>query len=179
VASGAAAEWIAGMERIFAFVDGLSTWVARIAALGVIALMLTLTFEVAMRYGLNSPTAWSFDVSYFLNSFFVMMGAAYTLKQNSHVRVDLIYSQLPERLRAGLDAVLMLGLFLPFWSLMLYAMWPNIMQSWRTAERASVGTWQPPIYPFKSWVFLAICLLLLQGIVVATRNAMIALRRQD
>lgn len=167
------------MERIFAFVDGLSTWVARLAALAVIALMLTLTFEVVMRYGLNAPTAWSFDVSYFLSSFFVMMGAAYTLKQNGHVRVDLIYSRLQERLRAALDAVLMLVLFVPFWSLLLYAMWPNIMQSFRTAERAAVGTWQPPIYPFKTWVFLAVCLLLLQGIVVAMRNVMIALRRQD
>jgi TRAP-type mannitol/chloroaromatic compound transport system permease small subunit len=167
------------MERIFAFVDGLSTWVARLAALAVIALMLTLTFEVVMRYGFNAPTAWSFDVSYFLSSFFVMMGAAYTLKQNGHVRVDLIYSRLPERLRAALDAVLMLVLFVPFWSLLLYAMWPNIMQSFRTAERAAVGTWQPPIYPFKTWVFLAVCLLLLQGIVVTMRNVMIALRRQD
>jgi TRAP-type mannitol/chloroaromatic compound transport system permease small subunit len=167
------------MERIFAFVDGLSTWVARLAALAVIALMLTLTFEVVMRYGFNAPTAWSFDVSYFLSSFFVMMGAAYTLKQNGHVRVDLIYSRLQERLRAALDAVLMLVLFVPFWSLLLYAMWPNIMQSFRTAERAAVGTWQPPIYPFKTWVFLAVCLLLLQGIVVAMRNVMIALRRQD
>lgn len=167
------------MERIFAFVDGLSTWVARLAALAVIALMLTLTFEVVMRYGFNAPTAWSFDVSYFLSSFFVMMGAAYTLKQNGHVRVDLIYSRLQDRLRAALDAVLMLVLFVPFWSLLLYAMWPNIMQSFRTAERAAVGTWQPPIYPFKTWVFLAVCLLLLQGIVVAMRNVMIALRRQD
>ena len=163
------------MERAFAVVDGISTWVARIAALAVIALMLTLTYEVVMRYGLNRPTAWSFDVSYFLNSFFVMMGAAYTLLRDGHVRVDLLYSRLPERVRAGLDAILMLLLFVPSWGLLLYAMWPNIEQSWRIGERASVGTWQPLIYPFKTWVFVAMFLLLLQGIVVMLRNFLIVL----
>lgn len=163
------------MERAFAFVDGLSTWVARFAALSIIALMVTLCYEVVLRYGFNRPTAWSFDVSYFLNSFFVMMGAAYTLRRDGHVRVDLIHSRLPERVRAGLDALLMLVLFVPLWGLLLYAMWPNIEQSWRTGERAAVGTWQPLIYPFKSWVFVAICLLLVQGIVVMIRHFMIAL----
>lgn len=163
---------------IFAWVDRLSLWVARIAAFGVIVLMLTLTFEVFMRYGLNRPTAWSFDISYFVNSFFVMMGAAYTLSRDGHVRVDLLYLRFPERVRAAMDAVLMLAIFVPFWSIMLYAMWPNIANSWRTGERASVGTWLPVIYPFKSWIMVAIALLLLQGVVIAIRNILIASGRR-
>ncbi len=166
------------MERLFSFVDGLSAWVARIAALAVIALMLTLTYEVVMRFGFNRPTAWSFNVSYFLNSFFVMMGAAYTLQRDGHVRVDLLYSRYPERVRAVYDAVMLLAVFVPMWVFLLMSMWPNIMNSWRSGERAAVGTWLPVIYPFKSWVFLAICLLLLQGIVLALRNVLIATRRQ-
>jgi TRAP-type mannitol/chloroaromatic compound transport system permease small subunit len=164
------------MIRLFKAVDALSTWVAKFAAISIFALMLTLTFEVVLRYGFNSPTAWSFDMSYFINSFVVMMGASYTLLRDSHVRVDLIYRNLPERARAGLNGGLMLVVFVPFMVLILHSMWPNLMNSWRSGEGSMVGTWRPPIYPFKAWIFVALCLFLLQGIVEGIRDVLIALR---
>lgn len=162
------------MTRLFNAVDTISAWVAKLAALGILALMLTLMFEVVLRYGFNSPTVWSFDMSYFINSFVVMMGAAYTLSRDSHVRVDLIYANLPERVRAGLNGGLMLVVFVPFVILILNSMWPNMANSWRMGERSMVGTWLPPIYPFKTWVFVALCLLLLQGTVAGIRDLLIA-----
>lgn len=158
------------MTHLFSFVDRMSTWVAWFAALGILLLMATLSLEVVMRYGFDSPTAWSFDASYFINSFVVIAGAAYTLKLDAHVRVDIIYANLPKRVRAGLNGVLMLLIFVPLWAVLLYSMWPNVVSSWQTGEKSAMGTWLPPLYPFKAWVFLGLLLLLLQGCVVAARD---------
>lgn len=157
---------------MLAVVDRLSTILAQIACWCAPLMVLTLTYEVVVRYAFGAPTLWSYDASYFLNSFMVSMGAAYTLMRRGHITVDVISSRYPPKLRAGLDLVLGLALLLPMCAVLLWAMWPNLERSWAIGERAATGTWLPPIYPFKAWILAGVALLLLQALVQAIRDAM-------
>lgn len=150
-------------------IDRVNAVIASIASWAVVALVLSMTYEVVARYVFRSPTLWSYDVSYFLNSFMVMMGAAYTLSLKGHVNVDVIYGRLSPRGRALLDLIFSFLLFFPLWVPLLRTMLPHLQYSWSTGERALTGTWLPPIYPFKTWVWVGIALLTIQGVAEVLR----------
>ena len=67
--------------------DEISTWVGKAFAWLIVVLMVVVVVEVFKRYALNAPTAWVFDVSNLLYGTLFMMGGAYTLCQDGHVRV--------------------------------------------------------------------------------------------
>ena len=167
------------MKTLVYTIDRINETLAKLVAWLVAVLVLAMAYEVAARYLFRSPTAWSYDVSYFLNSIIVVFGAAYTLRRGGHVRIDILYLYFAPRTRALLDLFFTLLLFIPLWSLLLWSMVPHIQQSWATGERALTGTWLPPIYPFKTWVFVGLALLLLQGIAEAIRSAILILKGEE
>ena len=64
----------------------------------------------------------------------VMLGAAWTLKVNEHVRVDLVYGSVSERTRTWIDLLGGIFFLLPMCALMIYFTWPWFMQAWVTNE---------------------------------------------
>jgi TRAP-type mannitol/chloroaromatic compound transport system permease small subunit len=152
------------VNAIIKFIDKLNEYVAKFASFFMYALVLTLVYEVVSRYVFKNPTLWSYDMTYMLSSVYLMFGLAYTFKMRGHVAVDLISERLPRRIGALLMCVMALALFFPFLYLLMKVMVPNLKMSWLFKEKAIAGTWLPPIYPFKAWVFMGIFLLFLQGI---------------
>jgi TRAP-type mannitol/chloroaromatic compound transport system permease small subunit len=146
------------------FIDKLNEWVARVASYFMVALVLTLVYEVVSRYAFRSPTLWSYDMTYMLSSIFLIFGMAYTFRMRGHVMVDLISERLPKRVAAALACTMALLLFFPFLGHLIRVMIPNLQMSWLFKERAAAGTWLPPIYPFKAWLLAGLLLLVLQGI---------------
>ena len=57
----------------------------------------------------------------------------------------------------------MLTLFFVCWFLIIGAMIPHVIESWRILERSSIGYF-PPIYPYKTWILIGTLLLVLQGV---------------
>ncbi len=142
----------------------MSALVGKVFAVAVILLVLVMSYEVVMRYLFNRPTLWAYDVSYFLTSMVVILGAAYTLQTKGHVSVDIFYERFPPRLKALVDVILYLVLFFTLWLLIINVMLPHVQTSWARGERAATGIWVPPIYPFKTWVLAGVILLALQGV---------------
>lgn len=155
------------MKFIIVLLDGidwLNAIVAKAVAWLALPLVLFIVYEVIMRYAFNRPTLWVFDMSYFLTSLIVSLGAAYTLQVRGHVNVDVFYERFPPRVQALLDAIFYLLLFFPLWLLIINVMVPNVLNSFRVGERAAVGIWRPLIWPFKAWILLGVALLTLQGV---------------
>jgi TRAP-type mannitol/chloroaromatic compound transport system permease small subunit len=146
-------------------VTALNSVIARVASICVPLLVLTLVYEVIARYVFNAPTLWSYDTSYFLNSILVMMGAGYTLSRRGHIAVDVIYARYPTRIKEAFDLAWSLLILLPMLCALIWVLWPNLLQSWASGERAASGTWLPVLYPFKTWVLAGFVLLLLQALV--------------
>lgn len=86
-------------------------------------------------YGRNSNAL--LEAQWYMFAGMVMLGAAWTLKVNEHVRVDLLYGAVSERTRTWIDLLGGLFFLLPICLLMVYFTWPWFVQSWLTDEGSS------------------------------------------
>lgn len=150
-------------QRILYAIDGISTFTGKAAAWLIIGLTGLVCVEVFKRYIMNMPTAWIFDASNMLYGTLFMIGGAYTLAQNGHVRGDFLYSSMKPRTQATLDLVLYIAFFLPGIGALAYAGWDYAADSWRINEHSNVTADGPPVYHFKTVIPIAGALLLLQG----------------
>lgn len=150
-------------QRILYAIDGISTFTGKAAAWLIIGLTGLVCIEVFKRYIMNMPTAWIFDASNMFYGTLFMIGGAYTLAQNAHVRGDFLYSSMKPRTQATLDLVLYIAFFLPGIGALAYAGWDYAADSWRINEHSNVTADGPPVYHFKTVIPIAGALLLLQG----------------
>ena len=156
-------------QRFLHTIDAISTWTGKAAAWLVVGLMGLVCAEVFKRYILNMPTAWIFDASNMLYGTLFMIGGAYTLAQNAHVRGDFLYSSMRPRMQAGLDLVLYIAFFLPGIAALAYAGWDYASDSLRINEHSNVTADGPPVYQFKTVIPVAGCLVMLQGVAEVVR----------
>jgi TRAP-type mannitol/chloroaromatic compound transport system permease small subunit len=144
-------------------VDRISTFVGKTFAWLIVALMVLVVVEVFKRYALNAPTAWVFDVSNMFYGTLFMMGGAYTLAQDGHVRGDFLYGNFKPRTQATIDLVLYIVFFLPGIAALTWAGWTYFGDSLRIREQ-TFNADPLPVYPFKFMIPLAGATVLLQGI---------------
>ena len=143
--------------------DEISTWVGKAFAWLIVVLMLLVVAEVFKRYALNAPTAWVFDASNMLYGTLFMMGGAYTLAQDGHVRGDFLYGNFKPRTQATIDLVLYVVFFLPGIAALTWSGWTYFQDS--LAIREQTFNADPlPVYPFKFMIPFAGALVLMQGI---------------
>lgn len=150
-------------QRILHTADSISTWVGKTVSWLIVALMLLVCAEVFKRYALNAPTAWIFDASNMLYGTLFMLGGAYTLAQDGHVRGDFLYGNMPPRRQATLDLVLYFVFFLPGISALTWAGWTYFNESWAIHEQ-TFNADPIPLYPFKFVIPLAGAIVLMQGL---------------
>ena len=158
------------------WIDRISGFTASLAIYLVVALTAVLGWEVVARYLLDSPTKWSFDLSYMIGGTYFLLGEAYTLKKGKQVRIDIFYCRFSHRARAIIDAIFYVLLFFPLWVGMVVYLVPYVYFSFQLQERSMQGYWQPIIYPFKAVMLLGVCLLLLQGVAQFIRRLKTAIK---
>jgi len=151
------------VQRLLHTADSISTWVGKAFAWLIVALMLLVCAEVFKRYALNAPTAWIFDANNMLYGTLFMMGGAYTLAHDGHVRGDFLYGSMKPRTQALLDLVLYVLFFLPGIAALTWAGWTYFNDSWAIHEQ-TFNADPIPLYPFKFVIPLAGAIVLMQGI---------------
>lgn len=164
------------IERIIRGIERISEWSGKAVSWLVVVFTVVLGYEVVMRYALNAPTKWAFDVSYMLGGSYFLLGAAYTSLLKKHVRIDMFYAGFSPRRQALVDMIFALIFFFPLWIALLYALIPYVHNSWVTDERSMQGYWMPILYPFKTVMPLGVLLLVLQGIAEFMRSALVLAR---
>ena len=152
------------MNRYLFMIDRISAWFGKLFAWSVVLLTLLVCFDVTMRYILNKPNQWVFDVAYILYGLLFMMAGAYTLSRNGHVRADMMYRSFQPRTQAWFDLVLYIVFFIPGISALVYAGIEFTQISWAMKEVSSVTSSGVPVYPYKLVIPVAGGLLLLQGV---------------
>jgi len=143
--------------------DHISTWVGKAFSWLIVVLMLLVVAEVFKRYALNAPTAWVFDASNMLYGTLFMMGGAYTLAQDGHVRGDFLYGNFKPRTQASIDLVLYIVFFLPGIAALTWSGWSYFQDSVALNEQ-TFNADPLPVYPFKFMIPFAGALVLMQGI---------------
>ena len=152
------------VQGVLHTIDGISTWVGKAFAWLMVVLMIVVVVEVFKRYILNAPTAWIFDAENMLYGTCFMLGGAYTLAQNAHVRGDFLYSSMRPRTQAGLDLVLYIVFFVPGIAALIYSGWVFAVESWTINEHSNVTANGPPVWQFKFMIPLAGAMVMIQGI---------------
>jgi TRAP-type mannitol/chloroaromatic compound transport system permease small subunit len=152
------------MDALARAIDTLNTWVGKAVAWLFLPLTYALVHEVVATKVFARPTVWAFDASYMLYGTIFMLGTAYTLSSDGHVRGDMIYRLWPARVQATIDLVLYLLVFFPAMVAMLIAGWSYASYSYSIGERSLQSPFGPIIWPLKMVIPLSAFLLLLQGI---------------
>jgi TRAP-type mannitol/chloroaromatic compound transport system permease small subunit len=152
------------MIRYVVFADRLSAWFAKAFAWLILVMTFGVGYEVFVRYVLNEPTSWAFDVSYIMYGTLFMMGGAYTLSRNGHVRGDFLYRLWPPRVQAAVELVLYFLFFFPGVLALVLAGWKYAIRSWGYLEVSVNSPAGIPIFQFKSVIVAAGILLTLQGV---------------
>ncbi len=163
------------------FVARFVGWVDRLnSRLGIAVSWLTLAmvavgaYNAVVRY-LGRFTGWHLssnaylELQWYMFSLVFLLGASYALQTNAHVRVDVVYSRLPERWRRRIDLWGALLFLIPFAIFGLVMSWPAVRNSWAVLEVSS-DPGGLPRYPIKSVLLVAFALLALQGLAEAARN---------
>ncbi|MFQ5467325.1 MAG: TRAP transporter small permease subunit [Kiloniellaceae bacterium] len=157
------------MERFIFFIDGVSAWVGKAFAWCIMILTLGVGYEVFVRYVLNDPTSWSFDVSYMMYGALFMMAGAYTLSRDGHVRGDVLYRLWPKRVQATVEFILYIIFFFPGVLAFIFAGWKYADKSWFYGEVSVMSPANVPIFQFKTIIPMAGFFLLLQGLAQCCR----------
>ncbi len=157
------------MQKLFLFVDKMSTWVGQAFSWLVVALTVIISWEVFSRYFLDNPHSWVFDAMIMMYGAMFMMAGAYTLSKNGHVRGDVLYSFFEPRTQAGVDLILYIVFFIPGVVALVWAGYIYAGESWAIKEHSSITADGPPLYHFKTIIPLAGAMLLLQGFVEIIR----------
>lgn len=152
------------MTKFIYTVEGLSVWVGRAFGWCILILTFSVSYEVFVRYVLNAPTVWAFDMMVQMYGALFLMAGPYALAQDSHVRGDVLYRLFPVRWQARIDFLLYLLFFFPGMLALFWFGWEIAADSWRYKE----VSWNSPariqIYFFKTLIPVAGALLILQGI---------------
>jgi TRAP-type mannitol/chloroaromatic compound transport system permease small subunit len=145
-------------------IDQLSKSVGHAFAWCIVVLTLGTSYEVFVRYVLDDPTGWAFDMSYILYGGLFLMSGAYALSRGSHVRGDIFFRLMPTRVQAGIELVLLITFFYPGILALMYSGWHYAMDSLHIHEVSVNSPIGVPIWQLKLIIPAAATLLAIQGI---------------
>jgi TRAP-type mannitol/chloroaromatic compound transport system permease small subunit len=129
--------------------------------------MVLVTFTVVvMRYVFDVGFIWLQESVVWMHACVFMVGAAYTLQQEQHVRVDIFYRDMSDTRRAWVDLLGVIIFLLPLCVLLGWAAFDFVLVSWslHEASRESGGLPYPLIPLLKSIIIVMPITLGLQGL---------------
>lgn len=166
-------------------IDQFGRWLSRIAVWLVLVAALLSAFNAFFRYFINEIIVLArhhdqlgmlrglldwygnnsnafLEAQWYMFAVMAMFGAAYTLKVNEHVRVDLVYGSVSERMRTWIDLIGSIVCLVPMCALLAYLTWPWFVDSWYSGE-VSTNAGGLVRWPVKLIVPVGFALVLLQG----------------
>ena len=152
---------MAVIDRLNDAIGGAIRWLVLVMVLIGAASAVVRYFSRGLGLTLNLTPAT--EVQWYLFSVVFLLGAAYALRHDVHVRVDVIYERLSGRGRAWIDLIGTVLFLVPFCVLMLWVSFPAVRSSWAIRE-TSPDPGGLPRYPIKALILVSFALLLLQAI---------------
>lgn len=127
-------------------------------------LVLVICIDVVMRYFFNQSSAGMFELEWHLFAFIFLLGSAYTLKKDKHVRVDVFYSRFNARQKAWVNLLGCLLFLLPLCFVVVETSFSFVENSFRFNESSADPGGLPARYVVKSSITIGFALLFLQAL---------------
>jgi|TARA_B110000467_G_C17942576_1_gene275693 TRAP-type mannitol/chloroaromatic compound transport system permease small subunit len=168
------------IKNIINSIDILNETIGRAASWLVLAMVLLICYDVTMRYSFHQGSVALQELEWHLFALIFLLGSAYTLKHNNHVRVDILYQSqyLSNKHRAMINILGIILFLIPFCVLILITTWPFVENAYYYLEGSPDPGGLPYRYLLKGSILVAFTLLILQGLAELLRNYLI-LTKQD
>lgn len=119
-------------------------------------------YEVVARYAFNAPTVWGMELAVLLFGPYFLFGGPHILHLKGHVALDLLRQRLGLKWERRLDLI-NYPVIVVFCAILLYFSAPSAWSAW-TYRETSFSAWNPPIWPVKAAVPIALALMMLQAL---------------
>lgn len=150
-------------------IDWLNAKIGRAAAWLCVAVVAIQFAVVVLRYLLGMGSIWLQESIVYSHAAMFLLAAAWTLKNDGHVRVDIFYASAGPRRKAIVDLCGALFLLIPFAAAILYFSWPYVARSWTIMEGSREASGLPLVYMLKALIPVFAVMLILQGLAQAIR----------
>jgi TRAP-type mannitol/chloroaromatic compound transport system permease small subunit len=152
------------MVAYIGFIDRISTAIGKAFGWYILIMTFGTSYEVFVRYALNNPTIWNYDLSYNMYGALFFMAGAYTLSRNAHVRGDVVYRLWKPKTQATIDLALYILFFFPGVLALTFAGYQYAGESWHYQEVSVFSPADIPIFPLKTLIPVGGAMLLVQGV---------------
>jgi TRAP-type mannitol/chloroaromatic compound transport system permease small subunit len=166
---------VAITKRLIYVINHVNEWIGKGVAWLTLVMVLTTFTIVILRYAFDIGWIALQESVAYMHSLVFMLGVAYTLNHNAHVRVDIFYQRWSARTRAWIDCLGALFLLLPFSGFILWSSWEYVADSWAILEGSRNSGGLPGIFLLKSCIVLMAVLLMLQGVAMFLQNMLTGL----
>jgi len=158
------------MSRLIRLLDILTDRVTSLGAWLVVPLFAIMTYEVVARFAFDLPTFWAYELAYMITGAHFVLGIAYVLKMDRHIRIDFFYARLSPRRRALIDFVTYVAFLLPVAGWMTWRLVAVAAEAFRVGEVSGESAWNPVVWPLQSVVAFGFALFTLQIVAEAVRT---------
>lgn len=166
------------LKQLCKFADGVSWCASQLANMSVVILTVAMVYEVFARYVFDAPTVWSFDIAYMANGAIFLLGIAWVLHEDAHIRIDILSNRLPRKLANAIEGIAYLFILAPFFGVLSNIAIRHTWRAWVTGEVETVSPWAPLMWPFYLLIAIGLIALTLQLVAEALRS-FAGIRRVD
>jgi TRAP-type C4-dicarboxylate transport system permease small subunit len=121
------------MKTLRLYVEKFNLAIGYLCGLGILVMGLVLAYEVVCRYFFDSPTIWAQETSVYIFMWTMLAGSAYTLMKGKHVRIDLLFERLSQRMQCRLDILTSL-IGVAFSAVVSWQAWEMMLSSLKFAK---------------------------------------------
>lgn len=169
------------MSKILAYlvciINLVSEWSGKIIMWLLIPMTLIVFGEVVLRYVFNAPTSWGYEMTAYLFGTLSMLGGAYCMRFDVHVRMNIVRDRLSPPKLAILDISTSTLIFI-FCLMLIWKAWTHAWEITLALETSGT-VWNPPYWPYALMLPLAIFLLLLQALSNLMNDLFMAITRRS
>ena len=152
------------ITKVVLALDGASELFGKIASWLTSVLMLLIIGDVVLRYLFNVSHVWVTELEWHIFALIFLLGAAYTLRHDAHVRVDLFYAGFSEKKKAFINLLGVCLFLIPWCLVVIRASIRYATNSYLIQETSPDPGGLPALWIIKSMIVVAFILLLLQGV---------------
>lgn len=148
--------------------DRIADYIGLFAMYLIYVMIAVLLFDVLSDKAFGIVQNWTVETAQFTLAAYYFMAGPKTMKDNEHVRLDLLYGRISPRGRAMIDVVT-IWLVVFYLGVMLWGALSSLQYSWATNQRLP-SLWAPSLVPIKVLMVVCIILMLLQCLAIFFKN---------
>jgi len=165
-------------QSLITTIDKFTELTGRLVAWLTLAMMLITCVVVIIRYGFSIGTPKLQESIVYLHAAVLLLGAAFTLKHDGHVRVDIFYRQFNVRQKAWVNALGAILLLLPVSVFIVFISFEFAANAWEVKEGSPNAGGIPGVYLLKTLIPITGITLALQGLSEVMRSSLLLVEEQ-